>query len=167
MLTLFRRRPRPLAIGALLLASAWGWTAADSAAVEAGQSSGQTVYVPVYSHIFFGDRGAMFNLAATLSLRNSDAAHSIWITAADYHDSSGRILKKHYDKPVMLKPLASTEIFIPESDTSGGFGASFMVRWKSEKPVAPPVIECLMIGARSGQGITILSPGRVVAEGSR
>jgi len=53
----------PLAIGALLLAAAWGWTAADSAAVEAGQSSGQTVYVPVYSHIFFGDRGAMFNLA--------------------------------------------------------------------------------------------------------
>jgi Protein of unknown function (DUF3124) len=102
----------------------------------------------------------------TLSLPNADPANSIWITSADYYDSSGRLLKKQYDKPVMLKPLASTEIFIPESDTSGGFGASFIVRWKSEKPVAPPVVECVMIGARSVQGISILCPGRVVPEGS-
>ena len=167
MLSSLRCCPRHLVAGALLLGASWGWMALDLAAAEEGRTSGQTVYVPVYSHIFFGDRGAAFNLAATLSLRNADPAHSIWITSADYHDSNGRLLKKHYDKPVMLKPLASTEIFIPESDTSGGFGASFMVRWKSEKPVTPPVIECLMIGARSGQGITLLSPGRVVAEGSR
>jgi hypothetical protein len=88
------------------------------------------------------------------------------VTSADYYDSNGRLLKKHFDKPLVLKPLASTEIFIPESDTSGGFGASFIVRWTSEKPVASPVVECLMIGARSGQGISILSPGRVVPEGS-
>jgi len=55
-------------------------------------------------------------------------------------------------------------VFVPESDTSGGFGASFIVRWKSDDPVVPPVIECLMIGARSGQGISIVSPGRVISE---
>jgi len=55
-------------------------------------------------------------------------------------------------------------VFVPESDTSGGFGASFIVRWTSENPVVPPVIECLMIGVRSGQGISIVSPGRVISE---
>jgi hypothetical protein len=64
----------------------------------------------------------------------------------------------------VLKPLAATEIFIPESDTSGGFGASFIVRWASEKAVVPPIIECLMIGARSGQGISFVSRSRVVQE---
>lgn len=166
MLIGFRCRLHHLTGAALLFGALWGWTAPDPAAGEGLRTLGQTVYVPVYSHIFFGDRGAAFNLAATLSIRNADPDHPLSVTAADYYDSSGRLLKKHIDKPFVLKPLAATEIFIPESDTSGGFGASFMVRWKSEKPVTPPVVECLMIGTRSGQGISILSPGRVIPEGS-
>jgi hypothetical protein len=159
MRNLSRNRRRLAA--ALLLAAAWGWTAPVA---EAGRSSAQTVYVPVYSHIFFGDRGATFNLATTLSIRNADPDHGLSVTAADYYDSGGRLLRKYLDKPVALKPLGATEIFIPESDTSGGFGASFLVRWKSEKPIVPPIIECLMIGTRSGQGISFVSPGRVVQE---
>jgi hypothetical protein len=38
------------------------------------------------------------------------------------------------------------------------------VRWAAETAVVPPVIECLMIGTRSGQGISIVSQGRVVQE---
>lgn len=155
---------RRLAAGALLLGAVWGWGASAAAAGEVARSWGQTVYVPVYSHIFFGDRGAAFNLATTLSIRNADANHPLTVQSADYHDSGGRLLKRHLKAPVVLKPLASTEIFIPESDTSGGFGASFLVRWASEKAMIPPVIECLMIGARSGQGISLVSRSRVVQE---
>jgi hypothetical protein len=155
-----------LTVGVLLLGAAGAWTS-PAAAAEVERSSGQTLYVPVYSHIFFGDRGATFNLATTLSIRNADPGHALSVTAADYYDSSGRLLKKHLEKPVVLKPLASTEIFIPESDTSGGFGAGFLVRWQSEKPVVPPIVECLMIGARSGQGISFVSHGRVVQETPR
>jgi hypothetical protein len=145
----------------------FAWAAAVSPAAADPRSYGQSVYVPVYSHILFGNRAATFDLAATLSIRNTDPVHSISVTAADYHDSGGRLLKKHIEKPVSLKPLASTEVFVPESDTSGGFGASFIVSWKSENPVVPPVIECLMIGARSGQGISIVSPGRVISESAK
>jgi hypothetical protein len=146
-----------------LMASSTGMVPA-AAASEPGRSTGQTVYVPVYSHIFFGDRGATFNLATTLSIRNVDPGQAVSVLTADYYDGSGRLLRRHFNQPVVLKPLASTEIFIPESDVSGGFGASFLVRWKSEKPTVPPIIECLMIGARSGQGISFVSPGRVVQE---
>jgi hypothetical protein len=38
---------------------------------------GQTVYVPVYSHIYSGDREQPFYLAATLSIRNTDTKHAI------------------------------------------------------------------------------------------
>lgn len=150
----------------LLLGMIGAWTGPVASAGEAERSWGQTVYVPVYSHIFFGDRGAAFNLATTLSIRNADPGQALSVMSADYYDSGGRPIKRHLGAPVVLKPLAATEIFIPESDTSGGFGASFLVRWASEKPIAPPVIECVMIGARSGQGISFVSHGRVVQEAS-
>jgi len=162
-----RHRNRFVGFCALTWFWVFAWPASGSALAAVLQSDGQSVYVPVYSHIFFGDRAATFDLAATLSIRNPDPVHSISVTAVDYHDSGGRLLKSHLPKPVVLGPLASTEVFVPESDTSGGFGASFVVRWKSEKPVVPPVIECLMIGARSGQGISIISPGRVMSERSK
>ncbi len=155
-----------VAAGVLLLGVIGGWAAPVAAAGETERSWGQTVYVPVYSHIFFGDRGAAFNLATTLSIRNADPGHALSVISADYYDSGGRLLKRHLGAPVVLNPLASTEVFIPESDTSGGFGASFLVRWASEKAIVPPIIECLMIGARSGQGISFVSRSRVVQEAS-
>jgi hypothetical protein len=150
----------------LLLGMVGAWTHPLATAGEPERSWGQTVYVPVYSHIFYGDRGAAFNLATTLSIRNADPAHALSVISVDYYDSGGRLIKKHLGAPVVLKPLASTEIFIPESDTSGGFGASFLVRWVSKEAIVPPIIECLMIGARSGQGISFASHGRVVHEAS-
>ncbi|MCU0592152.1 MAG: DUF3124 domain-containing protein [Desulfobacterales bacterium] len=164
MLNRSRFDGRRLAIGIALLGTIGCWAAPVTAAENVERSWGQTVYVPVYSHIFFGDHGATFNLATTLSIRNADPSTVLSVISADYYDSGGRLLKKYLRAPVVLKPLAATEIFIPESDTSGGFGASFLVRWASEKAVVPPVIECLMIGARSGQGISFVSHGRVVQE---
>jgi Protein of unknown function (DUF3124) len=137
------------------------------AAGESMLSSGQTVYVPVYSHIYFGDRAAEFNLAATLSIRNTDQANPISVTAVDYYDSEGRLVKKHLQQAVRLGPMASTEVYIPERDKSGGFGAAFIVQWICEKAVNPPLIQCVMIGASSGQGISFVSTGRVIAERSR
>lgn len=152
--------------GVLTLLALLAWTAVDSGLAADVRSSGQSVYVPVYSHILYGDRAAKFNLAATLIIRNTDPVHSLTVRSADYHDSGGRLLKKHLEQPILLKPLASTEVFVPESDISGGLGASFIVRWTSEKPAVPPVIECIMIGTRSGQGISIVSQGRVISENS-
>jgi hypothetical protein len=164
MLKRFQFRRRARAAGALIMWMALAWPAADPVLAADMRSSGQSVYVPVYSHILFGDHAAKFNLAATLIIRNSDPVNSITVKSADYYDSAGRLLKKHLERSMLIRPLASAEVFVPESDTSGGLGASFIVRWASEKPVTPPVIECIMIGARSGQGISIVSQGRVISE---
>ena len=157
-------RVRERTASILILWGIFAWAAGGSVLAADGRSSGQSVYVPVYSHILFGDRAARFNLAATLVIRNADPLQPITVKTADYHDSEGRLLKKHLEQPVLLKPLASAEVFVPESDTRGGLGASFIVRWTSEKPAAPPVIECIMIGTRSGQGISFVSQGRVISE---
>ncbi|MBI4594939.1 MAG: DUF3124 domain-containing protein [Candidatus Tectomicrobia bacterium] len=127
---------------------------------------GQTVYVPAYSHVLFGDKANSFNLAVTLIVRSTDLKNPITITEINYFDSEGKLVKKFSGEPVKLNPLASTTIFVPEKDVSGGIGANFIVKWKSENKVNAPVIEALMIGTMSGQGISFVSPGIEIDEGS-
>jgi len=137
------------------------------ASSEVPLSCGQAVYVPVYSNIFTAPKKIPFQLAATLSIRNTDMENSISVISVDYFDSKGALIRKYYDKVQMLGPLESTYIYIPESDDKGGVGANFIVRWAAEKNVNIPLIECVMIGAKSGQGISFVGAGRVIQENSR
>ena len=127
-------------------------------------SKGQTVYVPVYSHIYSGDREHPFDLTATLSIRNTDPKQTITILTVDYYDSKGKLLKKYMEGPVNLNPLATTRYIIKESDKSGGSGANFMVKWKSDIKVNAPIIESIMIGTKTQQGISFISRGRAIQE---
>jgi len=127
-------------------------------------SKGQVVYVPVYSNVFSAPKQIPFNLATILSIRNTDLSNSITIVSADYYNTKGILVKKYYPQAVTLVPLESTYIYIPEEDTTGGFGANFIVKWSSLKEVNVPIIECVMIGARSGQGISFVSPGKAIKE---
>ncbi|MFH1102190.1 MAG: DUF3124 domain-containing protein [Pseudomonadota bacterium] len=127
-----------------------------------GLSDGQKIYVPAYSHIYSGDREIPFLLAVTLSIRNIDPKGSIHITLVDYYDTQGKLLKKYLENPVSLDPLGSIRYVIAERDKAGGSGANFMVEWKSEKKVNPPIVECIMIGTQSQQGVSFTSRGRVL-----
>ena len=51
---------------------------------------------------------------------------------------------------------------VVKRDESGGSGANFIVEWSSETPVNPPIIESVMIGAQSSQGISFTSRGREI-----
>ena len=131
---------------------------------EIVRSDGQTVYVPIYSHIYSGLKGRPFNLAATLSIRNTDPKHSITLVSVKFYDSDGNLVKEYLDSPAELNAMASTRYILTESDTGGGSGANFLVKWTSKTKVNPPLIEGVMIGTRSGQGISFVSRGQVIAE---
>lgn len=130
-------------------------------------SSGQTVYVAIYSHVFTGPKESPFNLAAMLSIRNTDLHNQMTLISAEYFDNNGKALKEYVQKPLTLAALASHHFSIKERDDAGGFGANFIVRWKSTKAINPPVVESVMIGAKSGQGISFVSQGRVIAENTK
>jgi hypothetical protein len=125
-------------------------------------SKGQTVYIPVYSHIYTGNRERPFNLAVTLSIRNTDPANAISIEAVDYYDSTGKLIKRYLDKASPLNKLASIRYVVKEKDKSGGSGANFIVTWQAAQQVNTPIIEAVMIGAQSQQGISFTSRGRVL-----
>lgn len=101
-------------------------------------------------------------LTITLSIRNIDPKHSIRIVIADYYETQGQLLKKYIKNPVILKALESLRYVIPEYDKSGGSGANFIVEWKADKPVNPPIVESIMIGTQTQQGVSFTSRGRVI-----
>ncbi len=136
----------------------------DISAEDIKLSSGQTVYVSIYSHIYSGLKARPFDLAAILSIRNTNPNNSITLRSVKYYDSDGKLLKEYLSIPLQLNALVSTRYIITEGDKAGGSGANFLVKWKSEKKVNPPIIEGVMIGTHSGQGISFVSRGQVIKE---
>lgn len=128
-------------------------------------SRGEAVYVPVYSHIYHGDREKhIILLAATLSIRNIDLSRGFTLLSVDYYDTKGNLIDRYIAQPVQLKPLESVRYLVKESDLRGGSGANFIVRWKADVPMNKPIIESVMIGARGQQGISFTSRGIDIIE---
>jgi hypothetical protein len=132
------------------------------AETDRGFSSGETLYVPVYSNVYSGPKANPFQLAAMLSIHNVDPRYSITIVKVDYHDSTGKFIESYIKKPVPLKPFAHTFFYLKEYDTRGGPGANFIVKWRAEKKVNQPIVEALMYGARAG--ISFTSQGQIIRE---
>jgi len=120
-------------------------------------SPGQMLYLPIYSHIWYGDPGGknkprMLLLSALISIRNTDPKLPIRVTSAQYFDTAGRKLKQYLAASVMLEALATHELFIPKSDSAGGSGANFLISWESATPVNPPLVQAVhaeILGTRA------------------
>ena len=123
---------------------------------------GQTIYVPVYSHIYHQNRQTVFPLSVTLSIRNTDLTQSLIVTTVSYYNSEGNLVKDFLTTPIQLDALASTEFFITRNDTTGGAGANFIVEWEAATEISEPIVEAVMIGTDSQQGISFVGQGRVI-----
>src|SRR4029453_2411569 len=133
-------------------------------AAEVNSVRGQTLYVPVYSEIPYGDRDQTLELTVTLSLRNLDRKVAIMVRKVDYYNAKGELVRSYAQELRVLPPLAAVEFIIKASDRSGGISASFVVEWESEHLCVPPVVEAVMISTASIQGISFSSQARVVEE---
>jgi hypothetical protein len=160
------RHARPIDSVALivwLVAAAWMSIPVQSVLADE-PSQGQKVYVPIYSHIYSGDKENPFLLTAILSVRNTDPEHAITLTAVDYFDSDGKLLRRYLTKPEEIGALASIRYVVGESDKRGGSGAKFIVEWRAALKVNPPILEGVMIGTKMQQGISFVSRGQVIHE---
>lgn len=126
------------------------------------RSTGQTIYVPAYSHIYFGNKQRPLALSVTLSIRNIDPAASMTITAVEYYKTEGALVRHFLDKPVLLAPLGSIRYIVNEDDNTGGSGANFIVKWQADTPINPPIAETVMIGTQSQLGISFSSRGEEI-----
>lgn len=120
--------------------------------------AGQSVYVPVYSHIY-AKGGKPILLEATLSIRNTDPNKEISIASVRYYDTDGNLVKNYLGNSVLLKPLATAEFLVTQKEIEGGSGANFIVEWISATKVNQPVIEAVMIGSEDQARISFVRPG--------
>lgn len=125
---------------------------------------GQVVFVPAYSEVLLSDAEPTLKLSTTLAIHNTDLEHPIIINSVRYYDTEGTLVREFVDGPLQLAPMATTGFVVPAGDSSGGWGANFIVEWGAETPVYEPVMEAVMVSRRGNEGVSFISEGRVVSE---
>jgi len=123
----------------------------------------ETIYIPLYSHIYHEDSTRATLLAGTVSIRNTDFKNGIVIKSIDYYNTDGKLLKQLCPKPLVLGPMASAEIVVPRTNTEGGSGANFILQWMSAESVSEPIAEAVMISSSSAQSVSFVSRGQVIS----
>ena len=145
-----------------------GFLAANSqASSDLKLTKGQTVYVPVYSHIYtryYRDEMIHRDVVTNVSIRNTDPAYSITVVSADVYDSNGELVKNYLPKALQLNPLASTNLLIQTSDLNGSGGVSLILKWRSENFVNEPIVESIILGSCGTHAASFASHGQVIQE---
>jgi hypothetical protein len=118
---------------------------------------GQTLYLPLVSHVFLGAKNKRYELTKTFTFRNRDRKKSITLTSIEYFNNEGANLGNLLDSPRVLKPLASFQMPVasPLKKRDKNKGAPcLIIKWKAGEPAIPPLVQCIMIGATGQQGIS-------------
>lgn len=123
----------------------------------------ETIYVPIYSHIYNDDHSRVTLLVGTLSVRNTDRKVPIVIKSVDYYGTDGKLLNRLLKEPVLLDPYASADVVIPRSHTAGGSGANFVVEWMAAESVTEPLAEAVMVSVGSSENVSFISRGVVTS----
>jgi hypothetical protein len=133
-------------------------------------SSGQTLYLPIYSHIWHGDRVVdgryplKSQVSALVSIRNTSLKTPIQVISARYYATDGQLLKEYIPVPRTIKPMGTLELFVEKSEYAGGSGANFVIQWQSEQPTNSPVMEALHADIQGHRTLTFITEARPVRE---
>ena len=123
--------------------------------LESGES-----YLSVYSQIYSYSQHKMYNLTAMISIRNTSAKDTLYLSKIDYFDTHGTLLKTYFDKPVYLTPMETLDIVINEVDIAGGTGGNFIFDWKTPKNSPEPIFEGVMTSTSGQQGLSFLTQAK-------
>ena len=126
--------------------------------------TGQRLYVPAYSEVYSASEDQTWDMAVTLYIRNTNLDKPIFINSVQYFDTNGQLVTDYVESPLQLAPMATTEYVMARDDDQGGTGANFIVTWGAEELVYEPVVEAVMISIVGTQGLSLLSPARVLEE---
>lgn len=119
-------------------------------------SSGQTLYLPIYSKIWHGDRvidnkyPADSQLSALVSIRNTSLKTPIRILSARYYGTDGKPIGEYLPKPALVNAMGTLELFVERREAEGGSGANFIIRWEAPTPTNPPLVEAVHADIRGG-----------------
>jgi hypothetical protein len=129
---------------------------------------GQTLYLPVYSHVWYGDRVVdgkypLKNLVSALvSIRNTSLKTPIRVVSARYYSTTGTLLTEYLAAPQLVPPMGTLELFVERQESEGGSGANFIIEWDSEALTNPPIVEAVHADIKGHQTLTFVTSGRQI-----
>lgn len=132
-------------------------------------SKGQTLYLPIYSHMLYGNIGKSGKasnamLSALVSIRNTDGKRPLRIQSARYYDTHGKMLSERVPSPVTIQPFGTLEIFVDLNDAAGGSGANFIIKWDADQQINPPLVESLHANMDGGKAVIFMTQAVPVSE---
>jgi hypothetical protein len=131
-------------------------------------SNGQSLYLPIYSHLYHGDvhpktgKPSETLVSTHVSIRNTDPKASFRITSARYYNTDGKLLREYLTQPQSVPPLGTYELYVPRSDSSGGSGANFIIEWTAERPINVPLVEALHADIREARTLIFVTTARPI-----
>lgn len=154
-------------LGAAACIVALGIPVASWAQAASALSTGQTLYLPIYSHLYHGDldssgKPAEELLSAHVSIRNTDTRGILKVSSARYFDTDGKMLKEYIPTPRSVAPMGTLELFVPYRDVSGGSGANFVITWSADVAINPPLVEAVHAEVRASRGLVFVTSARPI-----
>lgn len=132
-------------------------------------SQGQTLYLPIYSHIWHGNKivdgkyPVKSQVSALVSIRNTSLKTPIRITTARYYSTDGKLLKEFLPKPVEIGAMGTLELFVERKESEGGSGANFIIQWDAVSTTNPPVVEAVHADIKGGgPALTFITTARPI-----
>ena len=83
----------------------------------------------------------------------------MYVNKVDFFDSKGSLIRTYVPRTIAIGPLASAEFIVEYQEKQGGAGASFIIDGGSHNVSAKPLIQAVMIGTLSQQGISFITEG--------
>lgn len=117
-------------------------------------------YLSVYSQVYYQSERNIYDLTATVSLRNMNERDTVFIDKASYYNTGGQLIRNYFEKTIFIAPLETIEIVIDEKDKLGGTGANFIFDWQVAPGVVEPFFESVMISTSGQQGISFTTQGK-------
>lgn len=134
----------------------------------ASLSTGQSLYLPIYSHLYHGDvhpktgKPSETLVSTHVSIRNTDPTMVMKVMSARYYNTGGKLLREFLTQPQLIPPLGTYELYVPRSDSSGGSGANFIIDWSAESRINPPLIEALHADIREARTLLFVTTARPI-----
>jgi len=132
-------------------------------------SQGQILYLPIYSHIWHGNKivdgkyPVKSQVSALVSIRNTSLKTPIRITTARYYSTDGKLLKEFLPKPVEIGAMGTLELFVERKESEGGSGANFIIQWDAATTTNPPVVEAIHADIKGGgPALTFVTTARPI-----
>jgi hypothetical protein len=162
--TMNARPLRHFLCASLLAGAAWSASAQELPPL----SSGQSLYLPIYSHLYHGDvhpktgRPSETLVSTHVSIRNTDPRLPLKVTSARYYNTTGSLLREFLTAPQSIPPLGTFELYVPRSDSSGGSGANFIIEWSAERPINVPLVEALHADIREARTLLFVTTAKPI-----